>query len=351
MDRKGAPETVLVQEREGVVEGERVGHIAVVDLDGRLLAHLGDPEHVTYLRSAAKPFQALPLVLSGAMERFGFSPRELALACSSHSAEPLQLEVVRGMLQKIGLPETALACGAHEPMSEAGRDALRAEGGRATVIHNNCSGKHAGMLAACLARGFETKGYQKVDHPLQQEIAEHVARLAGVRRGEMIIGVDGCGVPCFGLPLRRMAHAFVRFAAVGDGAEILGPDAAPQYGEACRRIRSAMVGHPEMVAGPGRVSTELMKAFPERILSKGGAHAILCGALLREKLGYAIKMADGFREGIDFVLHRMLAQLGIEGISDRIDAAATRAELKNHAGDIVGHQEAGFRLRRERRAA
>src|SRR5262245_37181713 len=202
--------TVLVRRRGALVEGERFGHIAVVDSGGRLVGALGDPGHRTYFRSAAKPFQAMAMVLSGAPERFGFGPRELALACASHGGEEAHVETARGMLAKIGLSEDALECGVHEPLSERAAAALRAAGVKATAIHNNCSGKHAGMLAACRARGWPTAGYHRPDHPLQREILEHVSAFTGLRAAEIAIGIDGCSVPCFGVPLERMALAYAR---------------------------------------------------------------------------------------------------------------------------------------------
>ncbi len=327
---------MLVRRRGEVVEGERYGHIAVVDSGGRLVASVGDPTHRTYLRSAAKPFQALALVLSGAMETFGFEEKELALACASHGGEPAHVETARGMLAKIGLDEGALECGAHEPLSAAAAEALRAAGVAATAIHNNCSGKHAGMLAACRARGFATAGYHRPEHPLQKEILGHVAAFTGLPTGEIRIGIDGCSVPCFGVPVERMALAYARLARGGAG---------DSYAAAAARIRAAMTRHPEMVAGRGRVSTEVMMEFPGRILSKGGAQGVLCGAALEEGLGYAIKMVDGFKEHMGLVLARLVAELGIPGVSEAIRGEGRfAAPQTNHKGEPVGGVEAVFQL-------
>jgi L-asparaginase II len=328
--------TVLVRRRGEVVEGERYGHIAVVDSSGRLVASLGDPHHRTYLRSAAKPLQALALVLSGAMERFGFGPRELALACASHGGEPAHVETTRAMLAKIDLDETALECGVHEPLSASSAEALREARVKPTAIHNNCSGKHAGMLAACRARGFATAGYHRPEHPLQREILGHVAAFTGLAPGEIRVGIDGCSVPCFGVPLERMALAYARLARGGPG----GP-----YASAAARIREAMTRHPEMVAGRGRVSTEIMMEFPGRILSKGGAQGVLCGAALEEGLGFAIKFADGFKENMGLVLARLLAELAIPGVSDGLRGPGRFVQAQtNHKGERVGSVEANFHL-------
>jgi len=327
---------VLVRWRGEVVEGERYGHIAVVDSGGRLVASVGDSTHRTYLRSAAKPFQALELVMSGAMERFGFGDRELALACASHGGEPAHVETAREMLAKIGLDETALECGAHEPLSAASAEALRAAGVKATAIHNNCSGKHASMLAACRARGFATAGYHRPEHPLQKEILGHVSAYTGLPASEIRIGIDGCSVPCFGVPVERMALAYARLARGGAGEP---------YAAAAARIRDAMTRHPEMVAGRGRTSTEIMMEFPGRILSKGGAQGVQCGAALEEGLGFAIKLVDGFKENMGLVLARLLAELAIPGVSEAIHEKGRFVALQtNHKGEQVGRVEAIFRL-------
>lgn len=327
--------TVLVRRRGDVVEGERFGHIAVVGSDGRLVASFGDPGHRTYFRSAAKPFQALALVLSGGMERFGFGPRELALACASHGGEPAHVETARGMLVKIGLPEGALECGVHPPLSEAAAEALRAAGATPTAIHNNCSGKHSGMLAACRARGWPTSDYHRPDHPLQREILEHVSAFTGVPAAGIAIGVDGCSVPCFAVPVERMALAYARLATGGP---------SDAYAAATARIRAAMTANPEMVAGRGRTSTEIMMEFPGRVLSKGGAQGVLCGAALEEGIGFAIKLVDGFKENMDLVLARLLADLGLRGVSDAIREGRFAMVQTNHKGEKVGSVEAAYHL-------
>lgn len=329
---------LLVRWRGEVVEGERAGHVAVVDAAGRLVASAGDPSHVTFMRSAAKPFQAMPLLLSGAMERFGLGPRELALACASHVGSPAHVETARGMLAKIGLGEEALECGVHDPISAEALAVLYAAGATASAVHNNCSGNHAGMLAACRARGFATAGYRRADHPIQKEILGHMAAFTGVAPEEVRLGIDGCGVPCFALPLERMAAGYARLA---EGRE---PDG---YARAAARVREAMTAHPDLVAGPGRTSTEIMRAFPGRILSKGGAQGVLCGALLEEGLGYAVKLADASSENMILVAARLLEELDVPGVSERLrDEGWHEAPITNHIGERVGSLQAVFRLTR-----
>lgn len=337
--------TLLTRWRGAVVEGERQGHIAVVDAAGRLVASAGDPHHVTYWRSAAKPFQALALVLSGAMERFDFGPRELALACASHDGTPMHTEIARTMLARIGLGEESLECGVHEPLSNDAARALLASGAAATAIHNNCSGKHAGMLAACRARGYLENGYHRPEHPLQLEIRGHVERFTGMASSEIAIGIDGCSVPCFAIPIERMAAAYARLASADCGD--LGAALPGESARAAVRIRDAMISSPELVAGRGRVSTEIMREFPGRVLSKGGAQGILCGALVREGLGFAVKLGDGFNDGRDLVLARLLGELDIPGVSEMFRGSQRHAQaITNHKGTTVGTIEATFPLQR-----
>src|SRR6266699_3633601 len=201
----------LVEVRRGsITESRHRGHVIAVDGEGRVIAFLGTPDTVTYLRSSAKPFQALPLLLSGAADRFGFTEPEIALACASHSGEPIHTELALSMLQKIGLGPQALKCGTHEPFSAAETRRLREQGKAPSVLQNNCSGKHAGMLALALQLGAPTAGYDNPDNPVQVAIQEVIARFSGVSISELAMGVDGCGVPVFGVTVRAMARMFAR---------------------------------------------------------------------------------------------------------------------------------------------
>src|SRR5215212_306897 len=202
---------VLVEVTRGAIaESSHRGHIVAVEPDGSVVAHLGAPETVTYLRSASKPQQAIPLVASGAADRFGFDERELAIACGSHSGEPMHTETVGRMLRKIGLDESALKCGAHEPYSKRTAEELRARGEKPGPLHNNCSGKHAGMLALALHLGAPVEKYDQPSSPVQQAVARVVEQFSGVPLEEVAVGIDGCGVPTFGVSLRAMALMAVR---------------------------------------------------------------------------------------------------------------------------------------------
>src|SRR5688572_24416677 len=185
--------------RGSIMESRHVCHAAVVDSEGRLRASVGDPDRVTYFRSGAKPFQAIPLVRDGAMDKFGLTIEELALCCGSHSGEKRHLDVASTMAHKIGVEAEALACGPHPPFHEQTRRDLAESGLEPGRLHNNCSGKHLGMLALARAHGWETLGYNRPEHPVQGRILSEVARWAGVPYEAIALGVDGCGAVCFAL--------------------------------------------------------------------------------------------------------------------------------------------------------
>jgi L-asparaginase II len=333
--------------RGAIVESRHRGHVAVVDGDGKLVARLGEPETVTYLRSSGKPFQALPLVATGAADRFGFTPREIAIACGSHSGEPVHEETVAAMLEKIGLDESALKCGTHEPFSAEATAELRRRGEKPRVLQNNCSGKHAGMLALALHLGAPTQTYDEPDNPVQQAILRGVSQFSGVPETEIARGTDGCGVPVFGLPVRAMALMYARLVAPGENFD-------DSTRAACARIVAAMTSAPEMVGGTReRLDTEMMRVTRGRIISKIGAEGVYTVGVLPcemypRGLGLALKIEDGEdRRARPPVVIEALRQLGA------LDAEA-RAELepyasftvRNHRGEAVGAVRASFALER-----
>jgi L-asparaginase II len=306
------------QLRGGVVEAWHDVHAAVVDAEGRLVARAGDPELVTFWRSAAKPFQALPLVADGVMERFGLTDTDLALACASHSSETAQVALVRELLGKIGCTERDLLCGPHPPLSERVAQDYQTRGVRLTAVYSNCSGKHAGMLALARHHGWPTAFYTRLEHPVQQRCLEEVSRWTDVPAAEIRTGVDGCGVVCFGVPLRHMAGAYAKLAR---GA----PAAAAS-------VVAAMLRHPELIAGEGRPCTELMRAHPGRVLAKVGAEGVYCALLPHEGLGVAVKVADGHAVAAALALAAVLESLGLR---PRPDSLGARANV-NTRGETVG---------------
>jgi len=319
--------------RGGIVESRHRVHVAVADPRGALVASTGEPDMEVFYRSAAKPFQALPLVEDGVVERFGLTVAELALCCASHEGEEAHVEGARSILAKAGLDEGALRCGPHAPFSEKEARRLVRAGEAPLPIHNNCSGKHAGMLALAVARGWDPEGYHVLEHPVQQRMLDEVARWSGVARERVGTAVDRCGVACFSLPLTAMAASFARFAH------------AAHRGEAPARIVHAMVGHPFMVGGTRRACTEVMERTGARAFVKLGAEGVYGGGLPDRGLGFAIKVADGSRRAVESALVTVLQALGALDAED-VEALArwSRPVLENTRREVVGEMRASFAL-------
>lgn len=340
------PAPLVEVTRGPITESRHRGHVVAVDGEDRIVAQLGAPETVTYLRSSAKPLQAVPLISTGAADRFGFTPQEIAVACGSHSGEPVHEETVAAMLRKTGLDESALKCGAHDPFSKEVSLELRERRLKPRVLQNNCSGKHTGMLALALHLGGATETYDQLANPAQLAIAQTIAEFSGVPLEEIAVGVDGCGVPVFGMSVRAMALAYARLVA--PPARFDAPTRA-----ACARITSAMRAHPELVGGTReRLDTELMRAAVG-VISKVGAEGVYTvgvepSARWPRGLGLALKIEDGEdRRARPTVVIESLRQLGVldEVAFDRLARYAKFAVL-NHRGDEVGEVRASFELRR-----
>jgi L-asparaginase II len=275
---------VLVEvARGGMVESRHRGAVAVVDAAGSAVLAVGDVTQPVFPRSAIKALQALPLVESGAAERYGLIEEELALACASHSGEPAHVEGVLRMLAKAGLDASALRCGAHWPSSQAAAFALAQSAGAPSALHNNCSGKHAGFLCLACAMGVDHADYWRPEHKVQREVRAVLEDLSGAALDHRAI--DGCSVPTWAVPLQNLARAFAKF---GTGAGL-----APARARAAARLRTACAAKPWYVAGSGRFCTEIMQCLGTRALVKSGAEGMFCGTLPTEGLGIAIKCDDG----------------------------------------------------------
>lgn len=337
----------LVQVRRGgITESRHRGHIVVVEPDGNVVAQLGVPETVTFLRSSAKPFQALPLLVSGAAGAFGFTDREVAMACASHNGEPIHTELVASMLKKIGLGSEALKCGIHEPYSVEVAQQLRERGEAPNVLQNNCSGKHAGMLATAVHLGAPTETYIKPEHPVQLAIGKSIAQFSGVAVEDLAVGIDGCAVPVFGITVKAMALAYARLIAPP-------PDFDEATRNACSRIVRVMSSYPELIGGTtDRLDTEIMRAAPGRLISKVGAEGVYtAGVLPNERwprgLGVALKIEDGDdKRARPTVVIEALRQLGVLH-DDSLEAVARYAffPILNRPGELVGEVRAHFELK------
>jgi L-asparaginase II len=267
--------------RGGRVESGHRGAGLVCDADGKRVFAFGDVERAVFPRSAVKPMQALPLVESGAAD--GFSDEELALACASHSGEPAHLATAAAMLARVGLNESALACGAHWPLGAEATRALARAGGEPGSLHNNCSGKHAGFLCLACAQGLPVEVYETPAHGVQKLVKAAMEDVCGERLGEP--AVDGCSIPAYALPLSSLARGFARLGA--------GKGLAPARAAAARRLLGAMTAHPFHVAGSGRFDTQAMTLLQGRAVTKTGAEGVYCAALPELGLGLALKIDDG----------------------------------------------------------
>ncbi|MCC7196322.1 MAG: asparaginase [Gemmatimonadaceae bacterium] len=292
--------SVVVEVTRGdLVESRHRVHAAVVGDGGNVMARSHDPRVATMWRSCAKPFQVLPFLASGGFDQVRWGDEELALACASHGGEPEHVALAAKMLGSIGLEEADLACGPHEPLSARGVKMARDLGVRWSRLHNNCSGKHAAMLARAVTAGWQVPGYERADHPVQRSILGEVAAWTGVSPDDMALAVDGCGAMVMGLPLHRMALAWARWAhAVSTG------DGYPA------RIANAIRAHPHLFGGTDRFDTVLIETTRGRVLTKVGAEGVHCAAIPEMGIGVAIKVEDGAARAQHVALIRVLQDIG-----------------------------------------
>jgi L-asparaginase II len=286
--------------RGGRVESRHAGAVAVCDARGRLLASVGDVDRAVFPRSAVKGLQALPLVESGAADRYGFGPAELALACASHSGEPGHVATAARMLTLAGLDAGALKCGVHWPIHQPSAQALARDGGTASALHNNCSGKHAGFLCVACATGADPAHYIQPAHPVQRAVKATLENLTGAVLTKEDVAIDGCSAPTWAVPLTGLAQGFARF---GTGVGL-----APERATAAARLREACAAHPWHVAGTGRFCTEIMSRFGARVFVKTGAEGVYCAALPEQGLGIAVKCDDGAGRAAEVTMAAMLAR-------------------------------------------
>lgn len=319
---------VLVEVTRGNrVESRHSGAVVVVDGDGATAFALGDIDAAIFPRSACKAMQALPLLESGAADAYGFGNREIALACSSHSAEPEHVALAASMLKAAGRDEEVLECGAHWSFQQGVLIDQARSLDHPSQLHNNCSGKHAGFVCACCHAGHDPKGYVTFDHPLQAEIRATMGVLTDTRLDRDDAGVDGCSIPTYAVPLRALAHGFARMAS---GAGLDAGRAA-----ASRRIIEACMAEPFYVAGTGRTCTRLMQAAPGRIFAKTGAEGVFCAAIPELGLAIAVKCDDGIARAADSIVAATLARYFDGDVKVQLEAIANHT-MRNWNGIAVG---------------
>jgi L-asparaginase II len=334
-----AYEPVFELTRGRIVESVHFGAAAVVDSHGNLMASLGDSNLVTFLRSSAKPFQVLPFIERGGAEKFGLTAREISLMCSSHSGTDEHVEMVKGLQAKVGVTVNDLLCGMHYPIHEPTADAMKVRGEVPTPYRHNCSGKHTGMLAHARLRNAPLENYLDFDHPVQKSILQAFADMCVIPTEKVELGIDGCSAPNFAVPLYNAALGYARLCDPHD--------LAPARAAACQTISTAMMAHPDMVGGPGRFDTALMRVGQGRILVKGGAEGFQSVGLLPGALGagspgigIAIKVSDGdpsdrARTGVAMAILQALGALN-QAQLDELSSFGPQIQLQNYRKLDIG---------------
>jgi L-asparaginase II len=320
---------VLVEVTRGpVVESLHRGAVAVCDAAGGVVAAWGDIDRAVFPRSAIKPIQALPLLETGAADHFALGSRQIALACASHSGQDMHVQLAGDWLARMDLSARDLECGAHAPINADAAQALVAAGQAPTPLHNNCSGKHCGFLTTARHLGEPTRGYIGFDHPVQRRVAAVLGDLTDCAMAQTPHGTDGCGIPTFALPLASIATAMARLA---DPSRL-----GTTRGDAIRRVRAAMGAHPELVAGSGRLCTQVMRAVPD-VLVKVGAEGVYIAILPKLGLGVALKIDDGTGRAAEVALLAVLRHLRVfDAKQEQALRGRGAPSLLNVAGHPVG---------------
>ncbi len=315
--------------RGDMVESRHLVSFAAVDADGARIAWGGEIEAPVYPRSAVKGLQGLPLIETGAADRWGVSAAELALACASHAGEPRHVETAQRWLERMGLTAADLECGGHPPFHEASAAALIRAGASASAAHNNCSGKHTGFLATALHMGEPTRGYILPDHSVQRRVTRALEEMCGVDLARAPKGIDGCGIPVLGIPLENLARGMARLAD---------PRGLPEERRAAaERIRRAVAAEPFMVSGTDRFCTEVMTALGAAAFVKTGAEGVFCLALPERGIGVALKAMDGAGRAAEAAVLHLLDRFGLIDEPGRAALALRLAPpIRNRAGRIVG---------------
>ncbi|QHW30837.1 asparaginase [Paenibacillus rhizovicinus] len=350
-DVLGVP--LVLSTRGEAIENVHGGHAAVVSASGAIVAEAGDPSIWTYLRSTAKPIQALPSILGGVPEAYGLGDDAIAMMCASHHGTPAHIAVLERMLALMGVREEQLVFGPQMPVNVEARDEIIRRGGQPRKLYHVCAGKHIGMLALCKLRGWPMDSYAELEHPLQQELLRTVAALADVEPEAVGVAFDGCGLPVFALPLWRLALIYARFAAWDAAAASSGgpSGAAPAAGApangalaaAAGRIAAAMRSYPALVEGPGRLASIMLG--DGNVVAKSGAQGVFVFALGREGIAGVVKLADGTESPWPEAVCSILEQMGL---GQEVIASIRRQippEMRNDAGQVTGRREPCLELR------
>lgn len=331
-------EVLLEVSRGPLVENIHKGDVAIVGKDGKLKYYKGDTYKVAYIRSALKPVQAINVFLSGANEKYNFEDEEISLMCASHYGQDIHIKMVDKILKKIGLTQENLLCKGTYSLNEDYKTFQISNHIKLTPANSDCSGKHSGMLASCLAKGYDIENYNSINHPIQKDIKKLIADFCEIDEDKIVIGVDGCGVPVHGIPLYNAALAFAKFTCT-DNLQL-------DVKNACDRIFKSMNNAPEMVAGIGGFCTELIKNTNGKLIGKLGADGVYCVAVKGADIGIAIKIEDGnYKRAIPPVVMRCLEDLGVLTLEEMEALDRFREEdLKNSLGNTIGKVKPVFHL-------
>ena len=323
--------------RGRVLESTHAGSIVAADSKGNILFTLGEPERKTFFHSAAKPLQSIAALEAGAVEKFGFDLKEIAIMMSSHSGQKEHIETLHGIMAKLGINEDTLQCGIHEPLDKEEAKELRAAGLLPTKLHCNCSGKHLSFIAASLTKGLPVEEYHFPDRILQNDVRKVISDFGRLQYEDIITGIDGCSVPVYGMPLVNMAIAYANLCSEDflDG----------RYKKSQNYILSAMTMYPEMIAGRDRFDTEAMKFFGDRLITKMGAEGICCIGLVGKGTGIAIKIEDGSARAVEPVALETLLQMKILSQDEAVKLEKHRKpQILSHKGEKIGEVVADFKL-------
>ncbi|KRE51834.1 asparaginase [Paenibacillus sp. Soil724D2] len=330
-------DTIVRIFRGSITESIHRVHLAVVNAGGTLLYQAGDPQLLTFARSTAKLIQALPVIESGAADHFGLTDAEISLCCASHNGEAEHVSTAQGILGKLDYHQEHLQCGVHEPYHAPTAQAMRERGESPSTLHNNCSGKHSGMLALSAHLGASPDTYMSIQHPVQQLMLEAVCAMTGVPKPLMQLGIDGCGVPVFGMRIDQLALAFARLGR---------PDELPQArANACQRIVAAVRKYPQFLAGSDRFDTRLIEVTKGRIIGKMGAEGIFAITIPEQGLGFVLKIEDGNVRALYPAVVEALKQLSLLSQSEISELASYHTPtIHNWQGTEVGIIRPDFQL-------
>lgn len=324
--------------RSGIVESSHQGDVVVVDSEGKIIFELGNSERLTFFRSSSKPLQAISFLETGIAEKFNIDLKEIALLMSSHSGEAEHIDLLKGLMARLGVKEEMFECGVNDPINKEAYKKLLMNGQMPTKLHCNCSGKHLGFMAAAKALGYPMEGYHKAEHIVQKNSEKVLLEFCNLKPSNVIRSIDGCGVPVIAVPLRNMAQAYANLCdeRFGDG----------KYAKSCNYVISSMTMYPEMVAGSGRLDTEIMKRFGDRVVCKIGAEGVYCVGIIGKAVGIALKIEDGNSRAIGPAIIEILYQMKVLREDEVIQLKEQwNPGVLNTRGEKVGELKAVFKMR------